>query len=379
MKKYIIKNGKLICKKNNYDFQKLDIYVDNGIIKDVAENLEVEGAEVIDVDGAIVSPGFIDVHTHCYKFGPIGTEADELGIERGATTIFDAGTAGPGNIDDFVSNDITRSRTKIFSILNVAHSGLETLSELKDMSNIKEDEIASAIKRHGDRIIALKARASSSVVGELGIEPIKRAKELSKKFNLPLVVHLGNYPPGIEEVLNLLERGDVATHAFHGKPNGIFDEAGKLKKEVIEARKRGVLFDVGHGSASFSFRIFKKAIEQEFMPDLISTDLYCKNMNGPVYNLANVITKVVNCGASLKEAMAMVTNVPAALFNLGNIGEIAVGHMADFSILDLEECKETLADSQNEELEITKKLNLVMTISSRGQNSEIFRHTKEQS
>ena len=125
MKKYIIKNGKLICKKNNYDFQKLDIYVDNGIIKDVAENLEVEGAEVIDVDGAIVSPGFIDVHTHCYKFGPIGTEADELGIERGATTIFDAGTAGPGNIDDFVSNDITRSRTKIFSILNVAHSGYE--------------------------------------------------------------------------------------------------------------------------------------------------------------------------------------------------------------------------------------------------------------
>ena len=247
------------------------------------------------------------------------------------------------------------------------------------MSNIKEDEIASAIKRHGDRIIALKARASSSVVGELGIEPIKRAKELSKKFNLPLVVHLGNYPPGIEDVLNLLERGDVATHAFHGKPNGIFDEEGKLKKEVIEARKRGVLFDVGHGSASFSFRIFKKAIEQGFMPDLISTDLYCKNMNGPVYNLANVVTKVVNCGVSLKEAMAMVTNVPAALFNLGNIGEIAVGHMADFSILDLEECKETLADSQNEELEITKKLNLVMTISSRGQNSEIFRHTKEQS
>lgn len=377
MEKYIIKNGKLICKKNNYDFQKLDIYVENGIIKEVAENIEVEDAKVIDVDGLIVSPGFIDVHTHCYKFGPIGTEADELGIERGATTIFDAGTAGPGNIDDFVSNDIARSRTKIFSILNVAYSGLETLSELTDMNNIKEEEIAKAIEKHNDKIIGLKARASASVVGKLGIEPIKRAKELSKKFDLPLVVHLGNYPPGIEDVLELLEEGDIATHAFHGKPNGIFDENGMIKKEVLAARARGVLFDVGHGSSSFSFKIFKKAIDQGFMPDLISTDLYCQNMNGPVYNLSSVVTKVVNCGVSLKEAMAMVTNVPAALFNLENIGEIAIGQVADFSILDLEECKETLADSQNEELEITKKLNLVMTISSRGQNSEIFRHTKE--
>lgn len=377
MKRYVIKNGQLICTKNNYDFEKLDIYVEDGIIKEIAKDINID-VEVIDAKGAIVSPGLIDIHTHCYKFGPIGTEADSLGIERGATTIFDAGTAGANNIDNFRDNDIKNSKTKIYSFLNVASTGLETLSELTDMNNINDEEIEKAIERNKDIIIGLKARASSSVVGKLGIEPIRKAKELSKKYKLPLVVHLGNYPPAIEDVLNLMEKGDIATHVFHGKPNGILDEDGNIKQVVLDAKARGVLFDVGHGSESFSFRVFEKALSKEFYPDLISTDLYYRNMNGPVYNLANVLTKVINCGVNINKVFEMVTNVPAELFNLSSLGELSVGKVADFSILKLDECQETLVDSKGDELEVRNKLNMLMTISSREDSSEVFRHTREQ-
>lgn len=371
MKKYILKNGLLVSAVNGYRRTKKDILVREGKIVSIADSIGGNLPE-IDVSGCIVTPGLIDIHTHCYPNAYIGLEPDVVGIERGTTTILDAGSSGADNYEEFRENYIKKAKTKIFTLLNVSREGLINGHELDQEEKIDDKGLLRIAEKYADNIVGLKARASASVVGNMGLLPIQRAAYLAKEIKRPLMVHVGNYPPALTQVLELLDKNDIVTHAFHGKRGGILTEQDAVIPQALAARERGVLFDVGHGVASFSFEVFKKALAEGFDCDLISTDLHEQNYQGPVYNLAAVLSKVMGCGESLEDAIHKCTAAPARHFGLKDLGELKPGYIADLNIMELSPCREEVTDAAGNTMVLKEKLVLKKTIYSRGEESEIF-------
>lgn len=320
--KTLIKNGRLLDGKNNFHMTRVDILIEDGIIKRIGENINEEGSEVIDVKDSIIAPGFIDIHVHCYPSEDTnGVFPDEIGVKKGVTTVVDAGTAGEETIEDFVENIIKKSKTRVYSLLNISSMGLKIKSELSDMKNIDKEKIKEALNKYLEIIVGLKARASASVVKENGIKPIAEGKKIASELEVPLVVHIGNAPPKIEEVLELLGKGDIATHCYNNKVNGLVRE-GKVIPEVREAIKRGVLFDIGHGSESFSLDTAEVGIKEGFEANTISTDIYSKNIITPVGSLENTINKMIYLGWSVEKCVEKVTYEPARAFKLKGLGEL---------------------------------------------------------
>lgn len=375
MKKLLIRNGSLLSPIDGFNQVIKDIYLEEGLICEIGDSLE-KNCDCVDASGCLVTPGLIDIHTHCFPHpsARIGLDPDVLGIQRGATTILDAGTSGAYNYAEF-KKIMASAKTRVFTLLNVSKEGLLVPHELDDLNKIDEAALIQVVNENRDNIVGLKARASASVVGQMGLTPIEMAAGIAQKVSLPLMVHVGNYPPALKEVLNLLNQNDICTHAYHGKQAGILTEEGHVIEEAIAARKRGVLFDVGHGVASFSFKVFKQALAEGFDTDLISTDLHVENYQGPVYNLAAVLTKMLNCGESLENVISKTTSQPAMLYKLEKLGQLKTGYFGDISILKLQDCSKVVVDSIGDELECTRELELVATIISRGEQSEVFRHT----
>lgn len=371
MKAFIIKNGLLVSPANGYARDRRDILVQDGRIAEISVKSDTN-LPVIDASGCIVTPGLIDIHTHCYPKAFLGLPPDVLGIERGATTIVDAGSSGADTYEDFLENHIKKSRTKVFSLLNVSKEGLLRGHELDSMEKIDVPALKAMLEKYPDSIVGLKARASASVVGQMGLKPIALAAQIAKETGKPLTVHVGNYPPALTEVLTLLGKGDIVTHAFHGKKGGILTEQGSIIPAAAAARERGVLFDIGHGVASFSLRVFEKALNQGFDCDLISTDLHVENYEGPVYNLAAVLSKILNCGESLEDTIHKCTCAPARHYGLKGLGEIREGCIADFNLMKLVPCEEEVVDSIGDTIMLKEKFVLQKTIYSRGDESEIF-------
>lgn len=351
--KTLIKNGQLLDIKNNFNRVKLDILIENGIIKEIAENISEDNCKIIDVKNRIVAPGFIDIHVHCFPHNTaISSVPDDIGIKKGVTTIIDAGTSGADTIDEFYENFIKKSKTRIFANLNIASQGLKTLDELSDMANINEEKIREAIRKYPDIIVGLKERASGSVVKENGIKPIAEGKRIASKYGLPVMVHIGNAPPKIEEVLPLLNKGDIVTHCYHNKKTALVRER-KIIPEAKEAIKRGVLFDVGHGSESFSFDTAAQGLVAGFECNTISTDLYGRNMISPVGSLENTINKILHLGVPLEKCIEKVTNAPAEIFKLKKLGELKEGYIGDLTIFDIVE---------NGSLELIDSVKKVITV-----------------
>lgn len=333
--KTLIKNGRLLDIKNKLNRDKLDILIENGIIKKIAKNISEDNCKIIDIKNKIIAPGFIDIHVHCYPSEKTnGVFPDDIGIKKGVTTVIDAGTAGADTIEDFVENIIKKSKTRVYSLLNISYMGLKIKSELNDMKNIKKEKIKRAIEKYPNIIVGLKARASSSVVKENGIKPIVEGKKIASEFGLPLVVHIGNSPPTVEEILSVLDKGDIVTHCYNNKKNGIIRN-GKVILEKEIATEKGVLFDVGHGLESFSLETASQGLKNGFEADIISTDIYCKNIITPVGSLENTINKMLYIGVSLEKCIEKVTFIPANAFKLKGFGEIKEGAIGDLTIFDI--------------------------------------------
>ena len=342
----LIKNGVLIDKNNGFHLSRKDVRTENGLIKEIADNIvPYENEEILDIKGMIAAPGFTDIHTHVYHGKTaIGIDPDRVGVEQGVTAVVDAGTSGADTFEDFYERIIKNAKTRVYAFLNIASPGLADLHELNDLSNIEFDKIKETVEKYKDTIVGIKARASGSVVGENGIEPIRMAKEISKKLGLPIMVHIGNAPPKVEEVLNLMEKGDIITHCFHNKVNNLIREIGILP-EAKAAKERGVLFDVGHGNASFSFDTGAKGIKEGFIPDFLSTDIYDKNIEKPVKSQINTLNKMLYLGLSLEDCVDKVTKEPAKALSLPDTGEIKTGYKADFTIFKLVDDFTELTDS----------------------------------
>ncbi|WP_434773960.1 amidohydrolase/deacetylase family metallohydrolase [Pantoea agglomerans] len=340
------------------DEQVVDIALQDGRIAAIGK---VQGNAQHERDLAgryYLSAGWIDSHVHCYPKSPIyHDEADAIGVAHGVTTVVDAGSTGAEHIDDFYR--LTRAaQTQVYALINIARTGIVTQNELADMKQIDGEAVQQAVARLPDFIVGLKARISSSVVGENGVQPLIKAKAIQQQTGgLPLMVHIGNNPPNLDQIADLLTTGDIITHCFNGKPNRILTPQGELKAAVKQAIARGVKLDVGHGSASFSFEVARAAIAQGILPDTISSDIYCRNrLAGPVHNLAHVMSKFFSVGMTLPQVIDCVTVNAAAGLRLQRKGQLKVGYDADLTVFSVKEETRPFIDSEGEQVAGEKHL-----------------------
>jgi len=356
----LIKNGKTI---NN---ETIEIAVEAGKIVKVDKKIDLVSNNILDLKNEhYISAGWIDDHVHAYeKMSLYSDTPDKIGVDSGVTSIIDAGTTGAENIKEFYN--ITRNvNTNVYSLINISKFGIVEQDELADLSKIDYDKIINKVKELPDFIVGLKARMSNSVIGNNGLEPLKMAKDVQNKLNnIPLMVHVGSAPPQLDKIIGLLNAGDVVTHCFNGKENGILDRRdNQIKQFAKEAQKQGIVFDVGHGTASFDFDVAEQAFAENIKTDSISTDIYSRNrIDGPVYDMATTLEKMKVIGYSWDEIIEKITKVPADIFNLTEKGKIEIGKDADFTIFDIKPDTKKLVDSSGNVRETEEIIYPIKTI-----------------
>ncbi len=365
----VIKNGTLVDPAQGIHAV-MDVAFDDGCVAAVGDEVG-NGHTVIDAAGKIVAPGMIDIHVHVFKGAThLGIEPDPNCVARGATTVVDAGSAGADIFPGFRKYVIEVSGTRILAQLNISSQGMLTREigefELPEYANV--DKACKMIEQHRDLILGVKVRLTkNSIVSERsGMIPLHRAREAGDAAGLPIMVHpQGAWCESIDDVLAVMKGGDIVTHCFHGATCGILDDEGKIRDSVHEAMERGVIFDVGHGAGSFSWDVAEKALAQGVQPKTISSDLHSGNLYGPVYDLANVVTKFLHLGLSLDEVLAKVTSVPAeTVLMQDEIGTLRVGAWGDAVIFELRDGEFELVDSSRNVRTGRQKLEPVTVVKS---------------
>lgn len=259
-----------------------------------------------------LSPGWIDLHTHVYDgVTQLSVTPDEAGLKTGVHMVIDAGSAGEATLAGFRKYIVPRYETEVRAWLNISSIGLVHLREVSDLSLINIDRTVQAITDNRDFICGVKVRASGAIVGSMGLQPLQLAILAAHEADLPVMVHIGEAPPIADDVLDLLRSGDVVTHCYHGKIGKPWKDEGLPSAAMLRAIEKGVRLDIGHGAASFNYDVCKKAISGGWMPFTISTDVHIRNINGPVYDLATTMTKLMHCGMKLEDVIAAVTTAPA--------------------------------------------------------------------
>jgi len=333
-----------------------DIAFKDDRVAAVGASLDREHArEVIDATGRTVIPGMIDVHVHVFEgVSHYGIPPDSTCLAKGATTVVDAGSAGADTFPGFRKYVIDVSETRVLAHLNISSQGMLT-QEIGEFIIPEYANVAKAcamIEKHRDVILGVKVRLTrNALVSEAsGMTPLHRAREAADAAGLPIMVHPQDaWCDSLDDILAVMGDGDILTHCFHGHPCGILDGQRRVRSSVHDAIARGVLFDVGHGQGSFSWRVVESALEQGVEPHTISSDLHVYNVNGPVYDLANVVTKFLHLGMSVDQAVAKVTSVPAGIVGMeGEIGTLAVGAWGDAVVCELREGEVRLEDSHGE-------------------------------
>lgn len=353
----VIKNGVLFIPEKKL-FKASNVFVYNGEVLDAKDIRETDQVNEWDAEGKYVSPGFIDMHVHVFEnYAKIGINADKVGIKQGVTTLVDAGSTGDKYFDQFKKKIIDQNTTEVMSLLNISRYGLvDGTKELSDPKKLMSENVWKKIKDTETSIVGLKARMSQSVVGNQGVRPLKHARVLADKTNVPIMVHIGSPPPPLNGILPLLRKGDIVTHAFHGKRGGILDDNGVLIPAAQEALDRGVKFDVGHGTASFSYNTIKSFKRKYNYPFTISTDIYDQNYDKPVGSLMDTISKLLAVGYSLEELLQSVTILPAKSLSLPNHGSLNPGDKADITIFNIDESELDLVDSYGEKMTVNQRL-----------------------
>ena len=351
----LIKGGILIDPAQNIHAKK-DVAFSNGVVAEVGDDLsKTDALEVLDASGGLVTPGMIDLHVHVfYGVSHYGIEPDPTCLAKGATTVVDAGSAGADIFPGFRKYVIDVSETRIFAQINISSQGMLTqeIGEFEIPEYADVDKACAMIEKHRDVILGVKVRLTKhSIVSERsGMIPLHHAREAANAAGLPIMVHpQAAWCDSIDDILAVMGERDIVTHCFHGSECGILDDDRKVRRSVHEAMERGVVFDVGHGAGSFSWDTVETAMGQGVAPQTISSDLHIYNVNGPVYDLANVVTKFLHLGMPLDDAIAKVTSVPAEIILMSDkIGTLAPGAWGDAIISELREGEFQLVDSHGE-------------------------------
>jgi len=359
----IIKGGTVIDPSQKIH-RILDIALANEKIAALESEIPATQAQqVVDAKGKLVTPGLIDLHTHVYWGATrTGLEPDPICARSGVTTIVDAGSSNAHTFAGFRKFIIEPAHSRVFAFLHATpypRPDADPIAYAK--SNI--GATIKVIEENRDVILGIKLFAAGNMVGQYGLGLLQVAREIADRVQLPIMVHIGFSPPSLVEILSLLRQGDIVTHSFHGHDNRIVDDAGNIRPEVLKAREREVILDIGHGAGSFSFETAKAMLKQNQYPDIISTDLYTANVNGPVYDLPTTLSKFLNLGMSLDEVISAATERPAQIIHRGEgLGKLQIGGLGDVAIFDLLEGEFEFFDCHRQKLVGNQKLVNVRTI-----------------
>lgn len=329
----------------------LDVLIDkDGSILDSGPGLTVgDDVKVVDANGAWISPGWTDLHTHVWYGGTdISIKPEEGGAARGVTTLVDAGSAGEGNFKGLREFIIEPAKENIYAFLNIGSIGLvacNRVSELMDMRSIDIDRIIATVEANRDVIVGLKVRASAVITGGWDLVPVKLAKKLGRILKLPIMVHVGEPPPLYDDILPLLTEGDIVTHCFNGKHGGSILEDEDLYYLTEEAAKRGIVLDIGHGGASFSFEVGRVALSRGLKPTTISTDLHNRSLDNAVWDLSTTMSKLLSLGMGFEDVVTASTTAPRKAIHRPVDNLLAKGKPAEFTVFDLIDEEITVIDS----------------------------------
>lgn len=361
----LIRNGTVCDPARNFK-RRADVAVSGGKVAAIEDSIPANrGREVVDAAGCFVTPGLVDLHTHCYWGGTgLGIEAGPIAARSGVTTWVDAGSFGVTQTDGFRRFIVEPSPVRIYGFVYLYPDNRNP-----DMDHVKY--VRSFMKRTGETIVAnkdillgVKLQVGSNMNGRYSYDFLKIARELCDTYHVPLMAHISFAPPETDQVMELMKPGDVVTHCYNTHTLGILDGAGKVRPSVLEARRRGVLFDVGHGLGSFNFEAARKALADGFVADTISTDIYNLNVTrGPVYDMPTTMSKMMHLGMSFDDVLTRTTIAPAKIVNrLPGMGTLAVGAPADVAVLRIEDGAFPLVDSQRNTVTAKQRVVSKLTI-----------------
>jgi dihydroorotase len=328
----------------------LDVATKDGKVARISPNIAPGSSrKVLSASEKLVTPGLIDLHVHVFDgVTEAGVNADRYCIAHGVTTAVDAGSAGFPSIAGLRKYVIDTSATRLYALLDIGALGtvVSVKDAMKNLEWVDPQMTAKAAIANKPAVIGIKVRLSKDIAGTEDMEGLKRAREAAEASQLPMMLHIGDTNSPLPAILRLVRPGDIITHCFTPRPNGIVDQNGKILPEVLEARQRGVLFDVAHGAFHFGFDLTEKCLQQGFLPDSISTDLAGRSVNGPTYDLTTTLSKFLLLGLTLEQALERVTSKPAHGLDFGmELGRLKVGGVADISILELREGSFEFVDS----------------------------------
>lgn len=327
----LVKGGHVVDPSLRLDAVR-DVGIAGGRIAAVEPELGTAAGSVLDARGKLVVPGLIDLHTHAGRdmAGPA------MCLRDGVTAWIDAGSAGAANLDAVVA--VAKAAPQPGRVLvNVGRDGILPEGDAKDLARADIGAARAAIERHRDYVVGVKARLSATVVGTEDVEVLRRAKAMAAPFGLPVMIHMGQSASSMAELLALLDTGDIVTHMFAPPPNAIVDERGRILPEVLAARRRGVVFDVGNGVRDhIRWDIVEQVMRAGFWPDTISTDWNVMSRTTGVVDLPNCMSKLFGFGMSVADAVATATVNAARVFAaFRDRGTLNVGAPADVAILEL--------------------------------------------
>lgn len=362
----LLKGGHVIDPKNGLSARR-DVAVSKGRIARVAPQIEAaQAARVVDVTELYVAPGIIDMHVHVYAgtglkgvyTGDLSVYPDGFSFRTGVTTMVDAGTSGWRNFPDFRQRVIERAKTRVLAFLNIVGGGMGITSE-DDPADMNPEAAVRMARENRDRIVGIKVAHYSKE----GWPDVDNARKAAGELKIPIMVDFGwtNERRNLKILLeDKLRPGDIYTHCYSGHRDELLD--GRTNPAMWAGRKRGIRFDVGHGGGSFYWNVAVPMTKEGFWPDSISTDLHTGSMNAGMKDMTNVMSKILNLGASLEDVIRMSTWTPAQQIGRPELGHLTEGAEADITVLSVQKGRFGFADSAGARLDGDRLLTAELTI-----------------
>jgi dihydroorotase len=365
----VLRNGHVLDPKNNVDARR-DVAIRDGKIAAIEPSIAASAAKKsVDISGLYLTPGLVDIHEHVFiglrhnawGDGDLSVPADVMATPNGVTTIADAGSSGWRDFPEFRHRVIDTSKTRIFAFLNIVGAGMANNDDVAEQNehDMDLDAISKTIEQNRDIIVGIKTAHWQ----QPNFISVQKAIEVGNRNHLPVMVDFGWFDnKSYQQMIStLLRPGDISTHVFR-MPAPLLTPEGKPAAYMLEARKRGIKFDVGHGGGSFNFALAEPMVKGGFFPDSISTDLHVDSATGVMLNLPNVMSKMLALGVPLPEVIRESTTNPATEIGHPELGQIAIGSVADIAVLRIDHGDFGYADLAGGKVSGTERIVPEMTI-----------------